>query len=53
MQGTNADGKNVPISTEFSGTVTGVDFTGSEPVLLIGDSRVNLSGVSSIKLASS
>ena len=48
MQGTNAEGNNVPISTEFSGVVTGVDFTGSEPVLLIGNSRVNLSGVTSV-----
>ena len=51
MTGTNIEGKNVPISTEFTGTVTGVDFTGSEPVLLIGTTRVNLSGVISIKTA--
>jgi flagellar basal-body rod modification protein FlgD len=49
MTGTNIEGKNVPISTQFTGTVTGVDFTGSEPVLLIGTTRVNLSGVISIK----
>ncbi len=49
MQGTNAEGNNVNISTEFSGVVTGVDFTGSEPVLLIGNSRVNLSGVTAVK----
>ncbi len=48
MQGTNAEGNNVPISTQFSGVVTGIDFTGSEPVLLIGSSRVNLSGVTSV-----
>jgi flagellar basal-body rod modification protein FlgD len=48
MSGTNIEGKNVPISTEFTGVVTGVDFTGSEPVLLIGTTRVNLSGVTSI-----
>lgn len=49
MTGTNADGRNVAISTEFTGTVTGIDFTGSEPVLLIGTTRVNLSGVTSIR----
>jgi flagellar basal-body rod modification protein FlgD len=38
----------VPINTEFTGVVTGVDFTGSEPVLLIGSTRVNLSGVTAI-----
>ena len=49
MTGTNAEGKSVPISTQFTGTVTGVDFTGTEPVLLIGTTRVNLSGVIAIK----
>ncbi len=49
MTGTNIEGKNVPISTQFTGTVTGVDFTGTEPVLLIGTTRVNLSGVMAIK----
>ncbi len=45
MQATDANGKSVAITTQTSGTVTGVDFTGTEPVLLIGNSRVNLSGV--------
>ena len=49
MQGTNAEGSSVNISTQFSGVVTGVDFTGAEPVLLIGNSRVNLSGVTTVK----
>jgi flagellar basal-body rod modification protein FlgD len=48
MTGTNAEGKTVPITTQFTGVVTGVDFTGSEPVLLIGSTRVNLSGVKAI-----
>ena len=48
MQGTNAEGNTVNISTKYSGVVTGVDFTGSEPVLLIGNSRVNLSGITSV-----
>ncbi len=50
MTGLNAEGKTVPISTEFTGVVTGVDFTGTEPVLLIGPTRVNLSGVKAITL---
>lgn len=50
MTGLNAEGKNVPIRTEFTGMVTGVDFTGSEPVLLIGPTRVNLSGVKAITM---
>ena len=49
MQGTNAEGKMVNISTETTGAVTGVDFTGSEPVLMIGTARVNLSGVTSVR----
>ncbi|MEQ1902170.1 MAG: flagellar hook assembly protein FlgD [Devosia sp.] len=49
MVGVNAEGKTVPISTETTGVVTGVDFTGSEPVLLVGAARVNLSGVTSVK----
>jgi flagellar basal-body rod modification protein FlgD len=51
ITGTNVEGRTVPISTEFSGTVTGIDFTGSEPVLLIGTTRVNISGVTSIRTA--
>jgi flagellar basal-body rod modification protein FlgD len=52
MTGLNQEGKNVPISTEFTGTVTGIDFTGTEPVLLIGSTRVNISGVTSIRTPS-
>ena len=50
MTGTNVEGKTVPITTQFSGVVTGIDFTGTEPVLLIGTTRVNLSGVTAIKV---
>ena len=49
MTGVNAEGKSVAISTQMSGVVTGIDFTGTEPVLLIGSSRVNLSGVTAVK----
>jgi len=49
MVGVNAEGKTVTISTE----VTGVDFTGSEPVLLVGSARLNLSGVLSVVTPSS
>jgi flagellar basal-body rod modification protein FlgD len=50
MTGVNAEGKTVNIATQFTGVVTGVDFTGSEPVLLIGTTRVNLSGVKAITI---
>jgi flagellar basal-body rod modification protein FlgD len=46
VTGLNADGRTVTVSTATRGTVTGVDFTGNEPVLLVGSSRINLSDVS-------
>ena len=49
MQAVSGEGKSVNISTETTGVVTGVDFTGSEPVLLVGSSRLNLSGVTSVR----
>jgi len=48
MTAVDASGKNIAVSTQTTGVVTGVDFTGSEPVLLIGGARVNLSGVTSV-----
>jgi flagellar basal-body rod modification protein FlgD len=47
----NNDGKLISVATEMTGEVTGVDFTGSEPVLLIGTARVNLSAVLSVRAA--
>ena len=52
MQAVTAEGKTINVSTETTGTVTGVDFTGSEPVLLVGNSRLNLSGVTSVRTPS-
>ena len=52
MQAVTAEGKTINVSTETTGTVTGVDFTGSEPVLLVGTARLNLSGVTSVRTAS-
>ncbi len=46
------DGGYVPVTTRVQGTVTGVDFSGSEPVLLVGDSRISLSTVESVVLPS-
>jgi flagellar basal-body rod modification protein FlgD len=39
----------VGVATEMTGEVTGVDFTGSEPVLLVGSARVNMSAVLSVR----
>jgi len=52
MQAVTGEGKSINVSTETTGTVTGVDFTGSEPVLLVGNTRVNLSGVTSVRTPS-
>ena len=48
MQAVDGEGKSVGVTTEMTGVVTGVDFTGSEPVLLVGKARVNISGVTSV-----
>lgn len=52
MEGRDADGGMVPISTQTTGLVTGVDFTGSEPVLLVGDARLTLSSITSVRATS-
>lgn len=49
IEARNASGKLVSVVTEMTGQVTGVDFTGSEPVLLVGSARVNLSSVMSVR----
>lgn len=49
MQAVDPEGKSVNVSTETTGIVTGVDFTGTEPVLLVGQARLNISGVTSVK----
>ena len=48
----NTDGKVINAKTDMVGEVTGVDFTGTEPVLLIGSARVNLSAVNAVKAKS-
>jgi len=53
MAATDSSGKPVAVTTQTTGTVSGVDFTGTEPVLLVGNSRINLSSVSSVLAASS
>src|SRR6478672_6757498 len=52
MQAVTGEGKTINVSTETTGTVTGVDFTGSEPVLPVGNTRLNLSGVTSVRTPS-
>jgi flagellar basal-body rod modification protein FlgD len=49
----DAEGAYVPTTTEMTGNVTGVDLTGSEPVLLVGSARINLSTVTSVRTPAS
>ncbi|HEV7276513.1 MAG TPA: flagellar hook assembly protein FlgD [Devosiaceae bacterium] len=49
IEGRDSEGKLVNVATEMTGEVTGVDLTGSEPVLIVGTARVNMSSVMSIR----
>ena len=49
VEARNKEGKLIPVATEMTGEVTGVDFSGSEPVLIVGTARVNLSAVLSVR----
>ncbi|VAW18342.1 Flagellar basal-body rod modification protein FlgD [hydrothermal vent metagenome] len=42
------NGSNISVSTTITGEVTGVEFDGAEPVLIVGTSRINLSSVKSV-----
>ena len=43
-------GANVPVSTQFTGQVTGVNFTARGPVLLVGKKQIPLAEVKTIQL---
>jgi len=45
----DSDGKLVSVGTQMTGEVTGVDFSGTEPVLIVGGARVNLSAMISVR----
>jgi flagellar basal-body rod modification protein FlgD len=49
IEARDGDGRLVNVATELTGAVTGVDLTGSEPVLLVGTARVNMSSVLSVR----
>jgi flagellar basal-body rod modification protein FlgD len=49
IEARNEDGQLIDVATEMTGEVTGVDFSGSEPVLIVGTARVNLSAVLSVR----
>ncbi len=49
IEARDAEGKLVNVATQMTGEVTGVDFSGSEPVLIVGGAKVNLSSVLSVR----
>lgn len=49
VDGRDTDGNYVPVNTEMSGVVDSVDFTGSEPFLMIGGAHISLSSIKSVK----
>jgi flagellar basal-body rod modification protein FlgD len=48
MTATDANGKIVDIDTQTTGVVTGVDLTGAQPNLLIGNQSIKMSDVTSV-----
>ncbi len=49
IEARDSEGNLVSVATEMTGEVTGIDFAGSEPVLIVGGARVNLSSVLSVR----
>ena len=49
IEGRDSEGKLVDVATQMTGEVTGIDFSGSEPVLIVGGAKVNLSSVLSVR----
>jgi flagellar basal-body rod modification protein FlgD len=45
----DASGQNVAVSTQFTGTVSGVDLSGAQPLLQVGSSFLTISQVSAIQ----
>ncbi len=45
----DANGSHVTVTTQITGTVSGVDLSGSEPVLLVDGAAVKLSSVQSVQ----
>ena len=52
IQARNSNGQLIDVATDMTGEVTGVDLTGSEPVLIVGSARVNMSAVLSVRAKS-
>lgn len=48
IEARDSNGTFVPVTTEMRGVVEGVDVTGTEPVILIGDLRIPLSAITAV-----
>ena len=49
IEGHQTDGTAIPVIIEVAATIDGVDFSGTEPLLLVGDKALPLGDVSSVK----
>ncbi|WP_417584439.1 flagellar hook assembly protein FlgD [Pelagibacterium sp.] len=49
----DGNGKYVPVTTEMQGVVDGVDVSGAEPYILIGNLRIPLSSISAVHATTS
>ena len=49
IEARDGDGKLIDVATEMTGEVTGIDLSGTEPVLIVGTARVNLSAILSVR----
>jgi len=49
ISATNTAGSIVPVKTAFSGSVSGVDLSGTSPVLMVGERRVPVGTLTSVK----
>lgn len=50
IEGSDLRGQKVDVSTSSVGVVTGVDFSGSEPMLTVGNQKMALKDVTNVKL---
>jgi len=50
ISGKNLSGNDVGVSTSTVGVVSAVDFSGAEPILTVGGSKIRLSDVTSVKV---
>ena len=50
INGKNLNGNNVAINTSTVGVVSAVDFSGTEPILTVGATKIRLSDVTAVKI---